>query len=290
MKFGAHVSISGGIFNAPRNGLDSRCDVVQIFTKNQMQWKVPELTNGEIEKFQAVEARTGIEVVCVHASYLINLGGFDAHKLQRSRENFIIEMARAEALRIPYLVVHPGSHMGEGEEEGIRRIAESLDITLDRTEGFRLKILLETTAGQGDNLGYRFEQLAGIRVRVGARARVGYCIDTCHIFAAGYELRTAPGYSETIRQLDDTLGADNVGIIHVNDSKREFGSRRDRHEHIGDGEIGLAGFANLVNDARFRKVPFIIETPGPASKDAENLARLRSLVVSNDSEENGCGN
>lgn len=278
MKFGAHVSVSSGIFNAPQNGLESTCDVIQIFTKNQMQWKVPELTEDEIAKFKSEEKRTGVKAVCVHASYLINLGGFDAAKLRRSRQTFMVEMQRAEALGIPYLIVHPGSHMGKGEAAGIERIAESLDFVFEKYPDFSLQVLLEATAGQGDNLGYRFEQLAAIRQRVKEAKRVGYCIDTCHIFAAGYELRDGKGYRDTMRQLDEVLGAQHVGVIHANDSKRELGSRRDRHEHIGDGQIGLAGFSNLVNDSRFKQVPFIIETPGGWAIDAENLAKLRKLV------------
>lgn len=278
MRFGAHVSIAGGIFNAPKNGKEATCDVVQIFTKNQMQWRVQELRAEDVAKFKAEEVRTGVKAICVHASYLINLGGFDAQKLRQSRENFVVEMQRAEALGIPYLIVHPGSHMGQGEQKGLDRIAESLNVVLQQCPDFKLKVLLETTAGQGDNLGYTFEQLAEIKAKVDAKDKIGVCVDTCHIFAAGYELRTPAGYEKTMAQLDAAIGADQVGIIHSNDSKRELGSRRDRHEHVGDGELGLEAFANFVNDPRFADVPMIIETPGGPKKDAENLAKLRGLI------------
>lgn len=278
MKFGAHVSIAGGVFKAPQNGKKAMCDVVQIFTKNQMQWRVPELREEDVEKFKEEEQRTGVKVVSVHASYLINLGGFEAKKLKQSRENFLIEMHRAEALGIPYLIVHPGSHTGKGETRGIQRIAESLNFVFEKCQDFNLKILLETTAGQGDNLGYTFEQLAEIKSQVEAKERIGVCLDTCHLFASGYELRSEEGYRKTMLQLDKIIGSEQVGIIHTNDSKREMGSRVDRHEHIGDGELGLVAFKHLVNDSRFQNVPMIIETPGGAKKDAENLKKLRGLV------------
>jgi deoxyribonuclease-4 len=277
MKFGAHVSISGGVFNAPQHGVEATCEVVQIFTKNQVQWRVPPLTDAEIEKFRSEQQRTGVQVVSVHASYLINLGGFDTQKLKQSRENFLIEMQRTEVLGIPFLVVHPGSHTGKGEKEGLQRIAESLNWALARCPDFKLKILLETTAGQGDNLGYTFEQLADIRAQVDVPERVGVCVDTCHIFAAGYEVRTAAGYQKTLKQLDELIGIQQVGVIHANDSKRELGSRVDRHTHIGKGEIGLAGFKNFVNDPRLQNIPVIIETP-EREMDVENLRRLRKLV------------
>ena len=279
MKFGAHVSISGGIYNAPKNGLESGCDVIQIFTKNQMQWKVNPLTDEEIEKFRQEQASTGVNAVCVHASYLINLGGFDAYKLQRSRMNFLVEMQRAEVLGIPYLIVHPGSHMGKGEKAGLAKIASSLNYALDKCPDFKLQILLETTAGQGDNLGYQFEHLAEIIAMVELPGKVGVCVDTCHIFAAGYELQDKNNYENTMKRFDEVIGLDKLKIIHANDSKKEFGSRRDRHEHIGDGELGLAAFANLVNDERFADVPFIIETPDGAIKDKENLDKLRGLII-----------
>ena len=279
MKFGAHVSIAGGIFNAPQNGVNAGCDVIQIFTKNQMQWKVKDLVKEEVQQFKSEEKRTGVEAVCVHASYLINLGGPDPEKLRQSRENFVVEMTRAETLGIPYLIVHPGSHKGKGEESGMRKIADSLNHCFDQCRDFAVKVLLESTAGQGDTLGYTFEQLAEIRSRVEASERTGFCLDTCHLFAAGYDLRDATSYSATMKALDAVIKAADVGIIHANDSKKELGSRRDRHAHIGEGHIGIEGFANLVNDARFKETPFIIETPGGPEKDQENLARLRGLVT-----------
>lgn len=280
MKFGAHVSITGGIFNAPQNGKDVTCEVIQIFTKNQQQWRVKPLTDEEVEQFKAEEKRTGVKAVCVHASYLINLGGFDKQKLYLSRQNFIAEMERAEALGIPYLVIHPGSHLDEGEQKGLQRISASLNFVFDKCPDFKLKILLETTAGQGTNLGYTFEQLAAMKSKVEAQKRIGVCLDTCHIFAAGYELRSEEGYEKTVSELDKIIGCEQVSVIHVNDSKKEFGSRRDRHEHIGEGEIGIDAFKFLMNDSRFTDVSMILETPkGPKNDmDIENLKRLRGLV------------
>lgn len=278
MKFGAHVSIAGGVFNAPQNGLDLTCDIVQIFTRNQRQWRVPELTDEEIEKFKSEETRTRVKVVSVHASYLINLGAADKKILKGSQQGFTVEMQRAEALGIPFLVVHPGSHVGAGESVGMRRIAESLNVVLERCPDFKVKVLLEATAGQGDNLGYTFEQLAEIKLQVEQKERVGVCLDTCHIFAAGYEIRTKAGYEKAIHNLEETIGVDQVGVIHANDSMRELGSRVDRHTHIGKGEIGLAGFKHFVNDPRFAHAPMIIETP-EREMDKKNLRQLRKLVV-----------
>lgn len=278
MKFGAHVSIAGGIFNAPQNGLDAGCDVIQIFSKNQRQWRVIALKDDEVTKFKQEELRTGVQAVCVHASYLINLGASDAHKLEQSRQNFVVELRRAGVLGIPYVIVHPGSHLGAGPAVGMSRIAESLNRVIERCADVAVTVLLEATAGQGTNLGHRFEQLAEIKGQVEAQERIGFCLDTCHLFAAGYELRDAAGYAETIRQVDDILGASQIGVIHANDSKFGLGSKRDRHQHIGEGELGLQAFANFVQDIRFRDVPFIIETPGDAKRDRENLARLRALV------------
>ncbi len=277
MRFGAHVSIAGGLHNAPENGRQATCDVIQIFTKNQMQWKVPPLTQSEVAAFQAAVARTGVEPVCAHASYLINLAGRDRAKLAQSRANFLSELERAEALGLPYVVVHPGSHMGAGEGVGIRRAAESLDAVFDATPDLQTKVLLETTAGQGQNIGYTFEHLSEIKARTGCPHRVGVCLDTCHLFAAGYELRTADGYEATIAKLAAVLDLADVAVIHANDSRRERGSRVDRHAHIGEGELGLSAFAHFVRDPRFRDVPMIIETPGGPLKHAQNLAKLRAL-------------
>jgi deoxyribonuclease-4 len=242
-----------------------------------MQWRVPPLEESDISRFLDEQDRTGIEIVCVHASYLINLGTFDKAKLRQSRQNFVSEMERTEALEIPYLVVHPGSHLGKGEAAGIAQIAASLNYCIVKTPGFEMKILLETTAGQGTNLGYRFEQLAEILEQVEVQDRAGVCVDTCHIFAAGYELRTPDGYDDTLRQLDACIGLDRVHVIHCNDSRKPFGSRLDRHEHIAEGELGRPSFDNLVNDKRLMTIPMIIETPGGPDKDKENLAQLRRL-------------
>jgi len=277
--FGAHVSIAGGVHKAPSRGAEATCDVVQIFTKNQMQWRVPPLTEEEVERFQQEVERVGIPAVCVHAAYLINLGSPDPVKLEQSRKAFRIELERAEVLGIRYVIVHPGAHMDSGEETGIATIAESLNLSFAALKDTSVMALLECTAGQGTNLGHRFEELAAIIDRVEDPSRVGVCVDTCHLFAAGYELRSREGYESTIRELDDVVGVDRVRIIHSNDSKRELGSRVDRHAHIGEGELGLEAFRHFINDPRFDGVPMIIETPGGPEKDRENLARLRRLVA-----------
>jgi deoxyribonuclease-4 len=208
---------------------------------------------------------------------LINLCAADSKFLEGSRLSFFKELQRSEALGIPYVVVHPGSHMGRGETAGMRSIAESLNIVINQCPDYGVKVLLEITAGQGGALGYRFEQLAEIKFQVEAKERIGVCLDTCHIFAAGYEIRTKDGYEKTIRNLDETIGVDQVGVIHANDSMREIGSRVDRHTHIGEGEIGLAGFQNFINDARFQHAPMIIETP-EREMDKKNLRQLRKLL------------
>lgn len=278
IPFGAHVSIAGGIHRAPERGAESNCDVIQIFTKNQMQWRVPPLLAEEVERFRQEQSRVGVPAVCVHAAYLINLCSPEPAKLQQSRTAFRIELERAAALGIPYVIVHPGAHMGAGSRWGITTVAESLNGIFEELEDSTTTVLLECTAGQGSNLGSRFEELAEIIAAVRENHRVGVCVDTCHLFAAGYELRTRKGYEATIRQLDEILGLDRVRILHANDSKRELGSRVDRHAHIGEGELGLRAFGHFINDPRFDGIPMIIETPRGPEKDRENLARLRGLV------------
>ncbi|MFX0136701.1 MAG: deoxyribonuclease IV, partial [Candidatus Hodarchaeota archaeon] len=206
MLLGAHVSISGGIFNAPVRGEKIGCSAIQIFTKNQMQWKAKDLIDNEIEKFKTEIEKSTIKSIIAHDSYLINLGSPDKDKLEKSRESFGIEMQRTEALGIPFLVFHPGSHLDAGEQQGIRIIAESLNILLNKYQNFKLLLLLETTAGQGSNLGYRFEQLAEIIDIVEQRDQVGICFDTAHVFAAGYDIRTKEAYEKTFDEFDNILG------------------------------------------------------------------------------------
>jgi len=275
------MSIAGGVSRALERGRSIGCEAIQIFTKNQRQWKAKPLEPQEIEQFRLKQAETGISPVVAHDSYLINLGSPDETAWQKSLEAYILELERCEALNIPYLVMHPGSHMGSGEETGLRRIAEGLNRAHAATPGFRVITLLETTAGQGTNLGYRFEHLATIREMVEERERVAICFDTCHAFAAGYELRTPEAYAETMAEFERILGFDLLRCFHLNDSKSDLGSHIDRHEHIGHGLLGLEPFRLLLNDPRFADLPGLLETPKGKEmrEDVENLRVLRSLVA-----------
>lgn len=280
MLFGAHESIAGGIFNAPERGKKATCDTIQIFNKSNNQWRAKKLETSEIDKyFEAIET-TGVTVTCSHTSYLINIASPDEALREKSRNSLTEEMQRCNLLKIPNLVLHPGSHVGSGEEVGLAMIVQSINLMFDDLKDNSVALLLEATAGQGSNLGYKFEQLAQIIDGVEDKAHMGVCLDTCHIFAAGYPLTDPKDYEKTIKQFDDIVGLDRLRVIHVNDSKREFGSRKDRHEHIGKGHIGIEAFRNMVNDPRLENVPMILETPKDEdlAEDIENLAVLRGLV------------
>lgn len=274
------MSIAGGVSRALERGHSIGCEAIQIFTKNQRQWRSKPLAPEEVERFKLKQAETGIEPIVAHDSYLINLGSPDEAMWQKSLQAYIIELQHCETLGIPYLVMHPGSHLGSGEEAGLRRIAEGLNRAHAATRGFGVISLLETTAGQGTNLGYRFDQLATIRETVEEVERVAVCFDTCHVFAAGYDLRTPEAYAETMAEFDRILGLDLLRCFHLNDSKKGLGSRVDRHQHIGQGLLGLEPFRLLLNDPRFATLPGLLETPkGPKMlEDVENLRLLRSLA------------
>jgi len=280
MLLGAHMSIAGGAYNAFAQGERFGCTTIQIFTKSSNQWKAKELTDEEIEKYHAEQERTGINPVIAHDSYLINLGSPDATLVKKSREAFLIEMQRCETLKIPALVTHPGSHLGQGEEWGIKRIAESISWLHKKTAGFKVKIALETTAGQGTNLGYKFEQIASMIEQSTEPERLAVCMDTCHIFAAGYDITTKKAYQQTISEFDRIIGLDRLAAIHFNDSKKELGSRVDRHNHIGEGFIGEEPFGYFMRDKRFDKIPKLLETPkgDDGEMDKINLSKLRKLA------------
>ncbi len=280
MLLGAHFSIAGGLHRALYEAAAYGCNTLQIFTKNANTWRERVLSKKEIKKFQDAKQETGIRTIAAHTAYLINLAGGERKKLIRSCAALKHEMIRCNQLEIPYLVLHPGSHAGDGEETGIGRIADNLNTVFASTKDLGVRVLLETTAGQGSSIGYRFEHLAAIMEKVSNPSRIGVCLDTCHIFAAGYDISTGDGYRQTINEFDKTIGIDRLYVIHLNDSKREAGSRVDRHEHIGDGFIGLEGFRYIINDHRFRHIPKIIETPKTRytkDGDAINLRRLRRL-------------
>ncbi len=276
-RVGAHVSASGGVELAPVNASEIGAKAFALFTKNQRQWKSSALTRKSIEDFKANLVRFGFspDHILPHDSYLINLGHPEEEGLAKSREAFEDEMKRCEQLGIPLLNFHPGSHLGKIDpEQSLLRIAESINIALDKTRG--VTAVIENTAGQGTNLGFRFEHLAFIISNVEDKSRVGVCIDTCHSFAAGYNLKTREGYEETFAEFDRVVGMKYLKALHLNDAKKELGSRVDRHESIGQGMLGLDTFRWIMNDPRFDEIPMILETP---NEDiwAEEISLLYSL-------------
>lgn len=279
-NLGAHMSIAGGVHLALERGLGIGCDAIQLFVKSTNQWRAKKLTPEEVELFKEYKKNFDPGFILAHTSYLLNLASPDPELLEKSRTGMLLEMKRSELLEIPYIILHPGSHRGSGEETGIRTIAQSLNTLFSQPSGDRLIVLLETTAGQGDTVGHSFEQLARIIDKVKSNERVGVCFDTCHSFAAGYDLRTKRAYEKTFESLNRILGFERLKAFHLNDSLRGLGSRIDRHTHIGKGGLGLNAFKFLVNDPRFKNRPMVLETPkGPDLKeDIENLKVLRSLI------------
>jgi len=280
MLLGAHVSISGGLFQAPLRGSEIGCTAIQIFTKNQRQWQANPLSDQEIEKYFQSLTTSPVKTVIAHNSYLINLCSSDKNQLHKSRESFILEMQRAEALKISSLVFHPGAHKGTGEQAGLDLIAESINYVLGFCSDFNIRLLLETTAGQGTSLGYNFEQLKQIIEQVEQTEKIGVCLDTCHIFAAGYDIRTQSSYQATFEQFDRVIGLNYLTVIHLNDSKKQFGSRLDRHEQIGKGEIGIEAFRFLMNDPRLKNIPKILEIPGGMDCFKHDLDLLKNMIES----------
>lgn len=281
MILGAHESIAGGVFNAIERGKKATCDTIQMFNKSNNQWQAKKISSDELDKYFEAIDKTGVTVSTSHTSYLINIASPNPELNEKSYMALKEEMERCQVLKIPNLVMHPGSHVGTGEEIGMDKIAENLVRLFEELDNAQsVTLLLETTAGQGSNLGYTFEQIAYMIDKAGSHDKLGVCLDTCHIFAAGYPISDPKDYKKTIKQFDDTIGLDRLRIIHMNDSKKEFESKRDRHEHIGEGFIGLDAFANFVNDKRLENVPMILETPkgDELVEDIENLKRLRSLI------------
>lgn len=277
---GAHMSNAGGVHRAVERGISIGCTTMQLFVKNNVQWEGKPLTEEDVSSYKKLLSESNIAPVMVHDTYLINLCAKDKKILKKSRVALKEELDRSERLGVEYLNFHPGAHMGQGEVEGVKLIAESLNIIHEQTRGYKVKSVIEATAGQGTVLGYRFEQLQAIIDLVQDKNRMAVCIDTCHVFAAGYDIATEKGYEQTFREFDAVVRLDRLVAFHVNDSKRECGSRVDRHIHIGQGRIGLHGFRLLMNDPRFANIPKILETPkGPDMKeDVENMAMLRGLI------------
>jgi deoxyribonuclease-4 len=273
------MSIAGSVGEAFLRGKRAGCECIQIFTKSARQWASKPYSEEEISVFKRNQRETGIELVIAHDSYLLNLGAPDRKLRKRSVAGFIDEIERCEVLGVPYLVAHPGSHVGSGEQAGIRTIAKSIDEAHASCKGFKTRVALEITAGQGTNLGYSFQQMAEIFDSVKESERLRLCFDTEHAFAAGYDLRDDQGYAQTMGELEESVGVDRVVAFHLNDSLKPFHSRVDRHEHIGKGHLGVEAFRRVLNDSRFAGIPMCLETPkGPDFKeDRENLATLRSL-------------
>jgi len=279
MNLGAHMSIAGGVHRALEHARSIGCNAVQLFVKNTNQWRARKLGAAEIARFRSERGPYAPNFVLAHASYLVNLASPDERMLARSRAGFLEEMERARALGIPYMVIHPGSHRGAGAAQGVKRVAASLDEILSTLGNPAPEILLETTAGQGNTLGGTFEELARIIEKTRRSVSIGVCLDTCHVFAAGYELRTRRAYEATLRAFDRTIGLARLKAFHLNDSLKDLGSGADRHAHIGEGRLGRKAFSFLLNDERFFERPMILETPkGPDdANDIRNLAVLRSL-------------
>jgi deoxyribonuclease IV len=282
LLLGAHMSIAGGLHRAFARGEEVGCTAIQIFTKNAAQWHAPVLPAEEIAAFKAERLRTGILAVA-HDAYLINLASPDSALRAKSLAAFIDEMERSEALELPYLVMHPGSHTGAGEDEGLKNIVRSFDAVTRDTRGFRVKIAIENTSGQGTALGYALAHLQRILTEAEAPERLAVCIDTCHAFTSGYDLRDRASYDRFMDEFDGTIGLEMLAVMHLNDCKRGLGSRVDRHEHIGRGALGIDCFRSVMNDSRLTAVPKLIETPKALDgkdMDRENLTLLTGLMES----------
>ena len=271
------MSIAGGLHLALERGKAVGCSAVQLFVKNQVQWAARPLTDEDVRLFKKAQRATGIHPVFAHATYLINLAAPDEREWRRAVDAFGDELERAEALGLSFVVIHPGSHKGSGPAAGISRIVGALDELASRTRGYRVKIVLENTAGAGNTVGARFEELQAILERARPPERFGICLDTCHLLAAGYDIRRPEGYALTMDTCQKTVGTRSIVAFHLNDAKAPLGSGLDRHEHIGKGHIGLGAFRLLLNDRRFQRVPMVLETPKDDDADVKNLKTLRRL-------------
>lgn len=281
---GAHFSTAGGLFKSAVTCAELGCDTFQLFTKSPSQWAAKPLTADDVTRFKEAVAKTLAKSVIAHDSYLINLAAHDDALFEKSITAFAAEIVRADTIGVTHLVMHPGAHVGRGEEYGLTRVVEGLDAALERAGDSAVRVLVEITAGQGTTLGHRFEHIATILGGVADPDRYGVCFDTCHAFAAGYDLRTAEAFAETMAAFDTVVGLKRIEVFHVNDSVKDLGSRVDRHAGIGLGAIGETAFRQLVGDPRFAAVPMILETPKEGDDgvpmDPINLAKLRSFATS----------
>jgi deoxyribonuclease-4 len=276
---GAHTSTAGGLATAIDRALTCGFTAAQLFVKNNKQWFAPPLAAEEAKTFRAARDRSGV-LFFAHNSYLINLGSFDPAMFATSVKAMVAELERAEALELPFIVLHPGSHGGRGEEAGLARIVEGLDLVTKATKGYRCKLALEITAGQGNALGYRLEHLTYLIENMADETRAGICLDTAHLFAAGYSIQTREGYEGLVSEVERQLGTRRVLGLHLNDSKVPFASRVDRHHHLGEGHIGLETFRWIVEDPRWAGTPKVLETPKGEDmrEDVVNLAKLASYL------------
>jgi deoxyribonuclease-4 len=274
---GCHVSVSKGVQHAPLRGYELGCEAIQIFTRNPSRWKCRPLTDENISGWNAGIKAYKIQAVMTHAIYLINMASVDRTIRRRSETAFLNEMDRCEALSIPYLVFHPGSYRDSTERQGIRRLVSSIERLLNKRPDQKVQLLIENTAGSGSLLGNRFEQIAEIRDQIGFPKRVRVCFDTSHAFAAGYDLSTQEGYYEVMDEFKSKIGLTHLKGFHLNDSKAELGSHRDRHENIGEGFIGKEVFAEIITDSRFKRHPMTLETPGGDEEFRKNLQILYRL-------------
>ena len=277
---GAHVSIAGGLDRSMERAAELGCSAVQIFLKNQRQWAAAPLADSDARAFRSARRRAGVAAAFAHASYLVNLAAPGAAQWAQAVDTFTDELERAEALGLSSVVIHPGSHAGEGIEAGLARVTAALDEVTRRTSGYRVRVALENTAGGGHTIGRSFGELAALLDRGARPERLGICIDTCHLFAAGYDVRGEAGWRAAFAECAERIGRRRVLAFHLNDSRAPLGSGLDRHEHIGRGSLGLEPFRRLLNDARFARVPKVIETPKEPEPvaDRRNLAALRRLI------------
>ncbi len=278
---GAHFSISKGLDKAVYQADKYGCNALQLFTKSSQSWKEKEVSDKEIQAFETAKNKTGITQIASHTSYLINPATNDKKKQSKACKALLNEMIRSSMLNIPYVVLHPGAHTGIGVEKGIENIVETIKKTFDGSNKITAKLLLETTAGQGTGIGHTFEQIADLLNKINNPHLIGVCLDTCHIFAAGYDIRTKEAYNKTMNDFDSIIGLDKLNLIHLNDSKKDLGSRVDRHQHIGEGFIGTEAFKSIINDKRLANVSKILETPKEKKgidMDAVNIKRIINLI------------
>ncbi|HON07903.1 MAG TPA: deoxyribonuclease IV [Verrucomicrobiota bacterium] len=280
MKFGAHTSIAGGVFNALERGASIGCEVIQLFVKNNMQWFSRRYSESDINKYFENSKKYNFFSIFGHTGYLINIAAPDGETREKSIQSLQLEIELADSISLPFLVLHPGAHLGQGEQEGIQQAVKALNDVFKSTKNSRVKIAIECTAGQGTCLGYKLEHIAEIFFDVDDAKRLAVCLDTAHLFQAGYDITTPQGWENVIKKLDNLIGINNLLAIHLNDSKTPFGSRVDRHSGIGKGKMKLKTFKHIVNDPHLKDMPGCLETPKSPDlhEDIENLKILRSLV------------